>query len=260
MADIHPEAFVHLQQQMQSYSEPMLDRTFRFDSWPDRVNIEAAIEQFLQQTASKGKSDELDNGQQLGHQLFDQDGNSILHKSIIYGQYELARYIIENHTQLINLKNIHGIYPIHLCVIKGNMPMLRLISRESKKHINKRDSRGFTPAMYAAVEGKYEQIKYLLDNANAKYNKLTKKEKYTLLHLAVQSGSLDTVQYLIMKMGMSYLKCRTKEGATVYHIAAARGHDQILDYLLAIKSAKCFKHIKDITGSTPAHDAAENGN
>ena len=62
-----------------------------------------------------------------------------------------------------------------------------------------------------------------------------------------------------MKMGNSYLKSRTKDGATVYHLAAARGHDKILEYLLALKSSKMLKNIKDITGSTPAHDAAENG-
>jgi ankyrin repeat protein len=98
-----------------------------------------------------------------------------------------------------------------------------------------------------------------IDNANAKYTKITKKEKYSLLHLAVQSGSLDSVQYLLYKMGNSYLKFRSKDGATVHHLAAARGHDHILEYLLANKNSKLIQRLKDITGSTPAHDAAENG-
>lgn len=117
--------------------------------------------------------------------------------------------------------------------------------------------------MHAAIEGKFESLRYLLDNANAKSNKLTKNSrlaKYTLLHLAVVSGSLETVQYLLMKMGLSYLKYRTKDGATVFHLAAARGHDEILEYLLAVKSSKMIRHEKDITGSSAAHDAAENGN
>ncbi|CAF0753825.1 unnamed protein product [Brachionus calyciflorus] len=193
------------------------------------------------------------------HQIVDQDGNTLLHKAIIYNQYDIVRFLIKNHAILINCKNNFDLYPIHLCVLKGDMPILRLIARESKKHINKRDATDMTPAMHAAIEGKYEALKYLLDNANAKYNKVTKKERFTLLHLGVQSGSLDVVQYLLFKMGLSYLKCRTKEGATAYHIAAARGHDQILEYLLAIKSSKYLKNLKDITGSTPAHDAAENG-
>ena len=54
-------------------------------------------------------------------------------------------------------------------------------------------------------------------------------------------------------------QARTKDGATVFHLAAAKGHVQVLDYLLAIKAAKSVKFLKDITGSTPAHDAAENG-
>lgn len=196
------------------------------------------------------------------NQIADQDGNSLMHKAIIYNQYEVVRYLLANYPSLINLKNCYGIYPIHLCVLSGNMQLLRLISRESKKLINKRDHNGFTPAMHAAIEGKYESLKYLLDNANAKFSKLTKNtrlDKYTLLHLGVVSGSLDVVQYLLLKMGMSYLKYRTKDGATVFHLAAARGHDQILAYLLAIKSSKHVRHWKDITGSTPAHDAAENG-
>lgn len=192
-------------------------------------------------------------------QVVDAERNNLLHKAIIYNQYDVVRYLINNHSCLVNMKNIYGIYPIHVSVIKGIMPILRLVARESKKLINKRDHNGLTPAMHAAIEGKYESLKYLLDNASAKYNKLTKKEKFTLLHLGVQSGSLDIVQYLLMKMGTSYLKSRTKDGATVFHLAAARGHDQVLEYLVALKCSKVLKSIKDITGSTPAHDAAENG-
>lgn len=193
------------------------------------------------------------------NEIVDQDGNTLLHKAIIYSQYDVVRYLIKNHSCLVNIKNAFQMYPIHVAVLKNNMPIVRLVSRESKKVINKRDVNGLTPAMHACIDGKYETLKYLLDNAGAKSNKLTKKERYTLLHLGVQSGSLDVVQYLLIKMGMSYLKARTKDGATVYHLAAAKGHDQILEYLLAIKSAKFIKNIKDITGSTPAHDAAENG-
>lgn len=192
-------------------------------------------------------------------QIVDQDGNTLLHKAIIYNQYDIVRYLIKNHLILINCKNNFDLYPIHICVLKGDMPVLRLVARESKKHINKRDASDMTPSMHAAIEGKYEALKYLLDNAGAKYNKVTKKEKFSLLHLGVQSGSIDVVQYLLFKMGPSYLKFRTKDGATVFHIAAARGHDQILEYLLALKSAKYLKNSKDIWGSTPAHDAAENG-
>ena len=60
-------------------------------------------------------------------------------------------------------------------------------------------------------------------------------------------------------MGISYLKLRTKDGATVFHLAAARGHDHILEYLLANRNSKLVRSMKDITGSTPAHDASENG-
>jgi ankyrin repeat protein len=196
------------------------------------------------------------------NQIFDQDGNSLMHKAIIYNQYEVVRYLITHCPALVGIKNNYGIYPIHLCVLRGNMELLRLIGKESKKLVNKRDTNGFTPAMHAAIEGKYETLKYLMDNLSAKFNKITKNtrlSKYTLLHLGVVSGSLDIVQYLLLKMGISYLKCRTKDGATVFHLAAARGHDQILEYLLAIKASKVVKHAKDITGSTAAHDAAENG-
>jgi ankyrin repeat protein len=191
--------------------------------------------------------------------IVDEIGNTLLHKAIIYSQYDVVRYLIKNYSCLLNICNNFQMYPIHLAVLKDNMPILRLVSRESKKVINKRDSNGLTPVMHACLEGKYETLKYLIDNANAKSNKLTKTEKFTLLHLGVQSGSLDVVQYLIIKMGMTYLKARTKDGATVYHLAAAKGHDQILEYLLYTKPAKFIKNIKDITGSTPAHDAAENG-
>jgi ankyrin repeat protein len=193
-------------------------------------------------------------------QIVDQDGNTLLHKAILYNQYDVIRYLVKNHAELVNICNHFGVYPIHLCVVKCSMPVLRLISLESRKHLNKRDAHGFTPAMYACMEGKYEALKYLLDNACAKYTKLTKSERLTLLHLGVQSGCLDVVQYLLYKMGPAYLKCRSKDGATVYHIAAARGHDHILEYLLALQPSKVYKRLRDVNGSTPAHDAAENGN
>jgi ankyrin repeat protein len=193
-------------------------------------------------------------------EIVDHDGNTLLHKAIIYNQCDVVRYLVKHHPELVGTRNDHGLYPIHLCVIRSSMPILRLISFESRKHLNKRDRHGFTPAMYASVEGKYEVLKYLLDNAGAKFNKLTKNERLTLLHLGVQSGCMDVVQYLLYKMGASYLKCRSKDGATVYHIAAARGHDHILEYLLALQPSKFYKRLRDINGSTPAHDAAENGN
>ena len=193
------------------------------------------------------------------YEIVDSDGNTLLHKAIIHNQYEIVRYLLKNYPVLIHTKNNYGVYPIHLSVIKGNMPMLRILNRESKKHVNKRDIKGYTPAMYAAMDGKYECLKYLLDNMNATYNKVTKNDKYTLLHLGVQSGSLDVFQYLLMKMGIGYLKHKTRDGANLFHLAAARGNYEILEYILAIKSSKLKKNAKDITGSTPAHDAAENG-
>ena len=95
-------------------------------------------------------------------EITDQDGNSLMHKSIIHNQYEVARYLLVNYPTLLGTQNCFGFYPIHLCVVKGNMQMLRLICRESKKFINKRDNSGLTPAMLAAIEGKYETLKYLL--------------------------------------------------------------------------------------------------
>ena len=118
--------------------------------------------------------------------IVDNDGNTLMHKAIIYNQYDVVRYLTNHYNILLHTKNKYGIYPIHLCVIKGNMHILRLICRDSKKYINKRDIKGLTPSMYAAIEGKYESLKYLLDNANAKFNKTTRKEKYSLLHLGVQ--------------------------------------------------------------------------
>ena len=207
-----------------------------------QASMDSANLEMLDYLIQLKRSDSVDIGQ-----IVDADANNLLHKAIAYGQYDVVRYLINNYAFLVNMKNIYGIYPLHLSVIKGSMPILRLVARESKKYINKRDHNGLTPAMHAAIEGKYESLKYLLDNLSAKYNKLTKKDKFTLLHLGVQSGSLDIVQYLLMKMGASYLKARTKDGATVFHLAAARGHDQILEYLLALKTSKVLKSIKDIT-------------
>jgi ankyrin repeat protein len=192
-------------------------------------------------------------------QLCDHEGNTLLSKAIMKSKYEIVRYLIETYACLISTKNAHGSYPIHFASIQSNMHIVRLVCRESKKFINTRDNASYSPAMLAAQYGQYEVLKYLLDNMNAKYTKITKKEKYTLLHIGVRSGSLDIVQYLIMKMGSAYLKRRTKDGATIYHLAAACGHDKILEYLLAHKVAKELKNSKDITGSTAAHDCAENG-
>lgn len=97
-------------------------------------------------------------------EIADQDGNSLMHKAILYNQYEVVRYLLVNYPSLLATKNCFGFYPIHLCVVKANMQMLRLICRDSKKYINKRDFSGLTPAMHAAIEGKYETLKYLIGN------------------------------------------------------------------------------------------------
>lgn len=200
-------------------------------------------------------------------EIVDSEGNTLLNKAIVYHQLDMVKYLVKNYRSLISVKNKHGMYPIHLSVLNtvlinssSNMPMLRLVCAESKKLLNKRDSlNSFTPAMYASLYGKYETLKYLLDNAGAKSHKVTKQERYTLLHLAVLSGNLEVVQYLLYKLGPACVKHRAKDGANVYHLAAARGHHHILEYLLALRQARLYKKVRDVNGSTPAHDAAENG-
>ena len=48
------------------------------------------------------------------NQIADQDGNSLMHKAIIYNQYEVVRYLLVNYPSLVSIKNCYGIYPIHL--------------------------------------------------------------------------------------------------------------------------------------------------
>ena len=59
--------------------------------------------------------------------IVDHDGNTLLSKAISQNQYEIVRYIIETYPCLLNVKNNHGMYPIHFSAIQGRYLVLGYI-------------------------------------------------------------------------------------------------------------------------------------
>ena len=64
------------------------------------------------------------------NQILDHEGNSLLCKAIIYNQYDVVKYIIDNYPSLINTKNCYGAYPIHLSALKGKFITLDCVDQD----------------------------------------------------------------------------------------------------------------------------------
>ena len=74
---------------------------------------------------------------------FDSIKNSLLHKSVFNGNYEISNFLILNNHS-INLTNIHGQTPLHLAYINNFDNLIKLLI-ESGSNIDIKDNNNLKP-------------------------------------------------------------------------------------------------------------------
>lgn len=69
--------------------------------------------------------------------------NTLLHKSVFVGDYQITKYLIISKHDL-NLKNMHGQTPLHLAYINNFSNIIKLLI-ESGSNIDIKDNNNFKP-------------------------------------------------------------------------------------------------------------------
>lgn len=156
-------------------------------------------------------------------------GNTLLHKAVRSGQYDLAEILIAVGAD-VNLPNRYGYSPIHLAAQGGFKELTKLlvingadITAQTKKH--------HTTAVYiAARSGSKQVVLYLLEE---KPSLINVGDRYggTPLHVASFEGHINVVKALLSSSELR-LNNQTFYGDTAIHKALYHGHYEVIALLV----------------------------
>ena len=182
----------------------------------------------------------------------DYEGKTARQLSVLVGQHELAKMLLEHESVLKGMGYDQGT-ALDLALEKGDrITAVRLIMNGSFD-IKVRSADGLTSLHCAAMYG-YEDIAELLLSRGAEIDAKSN-HGWTALHNAARVGSEAVVRKLLKK-GASRSAC-TNDKQTPLHKACQGGNVAVTNLLLEYGAA--IQGI-DIRGSSPLHEAAEYGN
>eukprot|EP00117_Sycon_ciliatum_P034988 scpid52970/ scgid2256/ Espin; Ectoplasmic specialization protein len=182
-----------------------------------------------------------------------------LHLSVLRERFTCSKWLIEIAKADPLAKTATGAIPLHFAAAQGYVNIVKLLlSHMPDEEIDHRDNEGTTALYYAAQSGHVTVVQELAQchQANAV---ATSNDGMSPLHGAVQAGQVAAAQWLHHWLRGEHLMSKTNDGATALHFAASTGKTPCLIWLLTQEECANSVDTVDKSGSTPAHDAAENG-
>ena len=158
-----------------------------------------------------------------------------LHIACEYGNYDIAKFLVDNGADLFILDNLQR-NPLYYACDRGYLDIVKLTlgqidnEDDTKTILDPKTGDGKTILHIACQSKNAELFKYLMEN----YHLSETKDKYKNipLHIACSSGALDIVKYLIENQ-QSNIQSTNNIGETPLHIAAKRNYYDIVKYLLS---------------------------
>ena len=227
--------------------------------------------------------------------MYDANGNSMLHKAASLGQTDIIMLLLERTGAKADLVNAHLATPLHVacrtnqenivkfligCGVEANVqdehgqtPLLvscihgynsivsQLVESSIAGHLpepietDTADHRGLTPLNCAAIKGELDLVKMLISRGQADVNQTSPKGCTPLIY-AGRGGYAEVVRYLLEKKA-SPLK-QDNAGGTVLHHAIEKGHVSVLEVMLE-HGVDVYSAIElaDNAGRTPLFEAVE---
>ncbi len=197
----------------------------------------------------------------------DEQGNTPIHLSIIYGNFDLLELFIDvaqtiPYQNFINLKNAKQLTPLLIACQLNEIEVCEFLL-EANADLTLTDSYGCN-AIHVACRNKNLPLlklllKYVEKNCNYSPLNYINHEGYAPLHLSVLSESIDLVRELLYFKRLKINIPDRRAGLTALHYAASNFNLLPLCSLLVRNEqveidAKCFN------GSTPLHMAIVNKN
>ena len=156
-----------------------------------------------------------------------------------------------------NARNQQGETPLHKAVVYNKMPIVVALILKAGAGVNAKDTYGNTPLHEAAAYCKNPAVIAALLKAGAEVNARTPRLEYvggeTPLHDAASSNKNPAVITALVKAGAE-VNARDKGGNTPLHDAASSNKNPAV--ITALVKAGAEVNAKDTYGNTPLHDAA----
>ena len=208
---------------------------------------------------------DIDLNEKLPSGLTDSLGFTLLHKASNTSNIEIHTYklFLENFGEDIKLQATDKKYTaLHLAVQSNNIEIVQeLLDKNIPGFVGKQDVYGQTALHWAAGKGFEEIAKKLIDKMDDNEISIQKEEnKYTALHLAVQSNNIEIVQELLDKNIPGFVGKQDVYGQTALHWAAGKGFEEIAKKLIDKMDDNEISIQKEENKYTALHLAVQSNN
>ncbi|XP_065593019.1 nuclear factor NF-kappa-B p105 subunit isoform X1 [Cyrtonyx montezumae] len=191
----------------------------------------------------------------------DDNGDNVLHLSIIHLHRELVKNLLEvmpdmNYTNIINMRNDLYQTPLHLAVITKQAEVVEDLLKAGA-NVNLLDRHGNSVLHLAAAEGDDKILSLFLKHQKASSMiNLCNGEGLGAIHMVVMANSLSCLKLLIAA-GVNVNAQEQKSGRTALHLAVEQENLPLAGCLLLEGDADVDSTTYD--GTTPLHIAAGRG-
>lgn len=198
----------------------------------------------------------------------DEEGNTPIHLSIMYGNFDLTAIFTEvsltiSFQNIINIRNFMQLTPLMVACYLNEIEVSEYLL-EANADISISDCYGFNPIHVACKNNNLELLKVLIKhvNRNNNYSVLNalSHDGYAPIHLAVLNENLDILRELLYNGKNLKINIPDKRaGYTALHHAASR--QCLLQFCkLLVKNEDIDIDCRSYTGCTPLHIAVANKN
>jgi ankyrin repeat protein len=199
--------------------------------------------------------------------LVDKEGNNLLHRAVIAGRKEIAKYISRLSEDLAIQLNIYGLAPVHLALLSnrpGLVEALLWITKSACDRFQDIKTRDDLNLLQYTVKNSHPTIVklYLSDFLGKKVslsemiNECNELGQATM-HLAAASGNRETLAVLYNNGGD--LNMRDNEGMLPFHHAISNGFIFTAKFIANLMMKKPYLMINDdLNGSSCLLKACEN--
>lgn len=190
--------------------------------------------------------------------LYDQNGQTMIHKAAGLGNAEMMMLLIERTGAYPDLVNTSLATPLHLACRNGRDNVVKFLLG-CGVDVNLQDEHGQTPLLICCIHGYYNIMQMLVEASNVGHLAeplevdLPNHQGLTPLNCAAIKGDLDMVKCLVSR-GQAKIDQTSPKGCTPLIYAGRGGYEQVVEYLIE-KKADALK--QDNAGGTVLHHAIE---
>lgn len=199
--------------------------------------------------------------------LVDEEGNNLLHRAVIAGRKEVAKYISMKSENLVTQWNIYGLAPVHLALL-SNRPglveaLLWITKRACEKLQDIKTKDDLNLLQYTVKNSHPTIVKLYLSDFLGKKRSLSEiinecnELGQTTMHLAAASGNRNSLAILYNNGGD--LNKRDTEGMLPFHHAISNGFLFTATFIANLMDKHPSSMINDdLDGSSCLFKACEN--